>query len=103
MTTLLLCVQLPIPTPSAVIRKFDIHNLSLFFPLSRSQGKVWTSPSEDPNLTGGAQRRAWLMTREAVGADLLAQAAGALAATSILLKTDDPSFAAAALAHAQYL
>lgn len=58
---------------------------------------------QDPFLNGNAPRTAWLLTREAVGHDLLAGAAGALAAASMFLRSSDPNWAAQALVHARYL
>jgi hypothetical protein len=37
-----------------------------------AEGKVWTTPSQDPALTGAMSRPAWVLTRETPGADLLA-------------------------------
>jgi hypothetical protein len=37
-----------------------------------AEGKVWTTPAQDPALTGDMSRPAWLLTRETPGADLLA-------------------------------
>ncbi|GAX77149.1 hypothetical protein CEUSTIGMA_g4595.t1 [Chlamydomonas eustigma] len=66
-----------------------------------AQGKVWTSPQQDPFLAGNLTRKVWLMTADHVGADLLADAAGALAATSMVFKNIDATFSARALLTAQ--
>ena len=65
--------------------------------------QIWTAPETDPQLSGSAARKAWLLTRETPGADALAGAAGALAAASMVLKHDDPEWALQALKHARYL
>ncbi len=67
------------------------------------QGKIWTSPEQDPQLSGTAARKAWLLTRESIGADLLGGAAGALAAASLLMRESDPAWAQSAITHARYL
>ena len=36
-----------------------------------AEGKVWTVPSEDPQLVGSDPRPTWLLTQDSVGADLL--------------------------------
>ena len=37
-----------------------------------ANGKIWTSPHQDPQLAGTSRRKVWLMTAQHVGADLLA-------------------------------
>eukprot|EP00955_Chlamydomonas_euryale_P087768 364323-Chlamydomonas_euryale.AAC.17 len=61
------------------------------------QGKVWTSPTQDPQLSGDEARKVWLMTRGRIGADLMAQVSAALAATSLVFKRSDEEFAYRAL------
>ncbi len=66
-----------------------------------ASGKVWTSPEQDPFLAGTAQRKVWLMTRDSIGADLLAEVAAALAATSLVFRNINATFSAEALLTAQ--
>ena len=80
-------------------RRRFIPNSPLLSGIDGGTGKRWTSPSLDPQLVHnpaqGAideERMVWLMTGEMIGADLLADVSGALAAVSMVYKDIDPSF-----------
>ena len=67
------------------------------------QGVRWTDLATDPQLSGSEPRKAWLMTRNHVGSDVLASSAAALAAVAGVFQTVDYAYAELALVHAASL
>ena len=67
------------------------------------QGVRWTDLATDPQLSGSEPRKAWLMTRNHVGSDVLASSAAALAAVAGVFQTVDYAYAELALFHAASL
>ncbi|KAG1672206.1 hypothetical protein FOA52_002907 [Chlamydomonas sp. UWO 241] len=62
-----------------------------FDPVSSS--KIWTSPAQDPYLSGDLPRKVWLMTAGMIGADLMGEVAAALASSSMVFRASDSDFA----------
>eukprot|EP00798_Chlamydomonas_sp_ICE-L_P013807 gene13807-19723_t len=66
-----------------------------------THGSVWTAPLEDPQLVGDERRLVWVLSKNAVGADLLAGYAAALSAVSMVFRETDPLFSHKALTYAE--